>query len=51
MDYTYAVVASGPDVTKAEERKIVWLWKNTKNGDNEEIDKTKKLVSTQLSKI
>ncbi|KAI8088451.1 hypothetical protein BDF21DRAFT_358172 [Thamnidium elegans] len=42
VDYTYAIVASGPDVTKTEERKTVWLWKNTKSGDNEELDKTKK---------
>lgn len=45
VDYTYAIVASGPDVTKSEERKLVWLWKNAKNGSNEEMDKTVKKAS------
>lgn len=45
VDYTYAIVASGPDVTKSEERKSIWLWKNTKNADNEEMAKTKKAVN------
>ncbi|CAO3641709.1 unnamed protein product [Mucor hiemalis] len=51
IDYTYAIVASGPDVTKAEERKMVWLWKNTKTGDNEEMDKTKKAFEEHISAI
>lgn len=48
VDYTYAVVASGPDVTKSEERKSIWVWKNTKSGDNEELDKTTKTVKRNL---
>ncbi|KAI7896338.1 uncharacterized protein EV154DRAFT_435444 [Mucor mucedo] len=51
VDYTYAIVASGPDVTKSEERKSIWLWKNTKNADNEEMAKTKKLFDEQISSI
>ncbi|KAI8360793.1 hypothetical protein BD560DRAFT_355983 [Blakeslea trispora] len=51
VDYTYAIVASGPDVTKSEERKSVWVWKNTKNGDNEELDKTTKTYDESISAI
>ncbi|GAA5806424.1 hypothetical protein HPULCUR_011958 [Helicostylum pulchrum] len=51
VDYTYAIVASGPDVTKTEERKTVWLWKNTKSGDNEELDKTKKAFDEHIRAI
>ncbi|KAK4517369.1 DNA repair protein rhp26 [Mucor velutinosus] len=51
VDYTYAIVASGPDVAKTEERKTIWLWKNTKTGDNEEIDKTVKSFDEHISAI
>ena len=51
VDYTYAIVASGPDVAKFEERKSIWVWKNTNNGDNEELDKTTKTVNDQLDFI
>ncbi|KAI7905443.1 uncharacterized protein BX663DRAFT_549446 [Cokeromyces recurvatus] len=51
VDYTYAIVASGPDVTADEERKTVWLWKNTKTGDNEETDKTVKKFDECISAI
>ncbi|RCI03738.1 hypothetical protein CU098_008706 [Rhizopus stolonifer] len=51
VDYTYAIVASGPDVPKTEERKTVLLWKNTKNGDNEELDKTTKTFDEHIYAI
>ncbi|KAI8645967.1 hypothetical protein BD408DRAFT_410924 [Parasitella parasitica] len=51
VDYTYTIVASGPDVAKDEERKTIWLWKNTKTDDNEEIDKTVKTFDEHLSAI
>ncbi|KAI9483654.1 MAG: hypothetical protein EXX96DRAFT_599962 [Benjaminiella poitrasii] len=51
VDYTYAIVASGPDVTEAEECKTVWLWKNTKTDDNEEIDKTVKNCDEPIKAI
>ncbi|CEI90839.1 hypothetical protein RMCBS344292_05149 [Rhizopus microsporus] len=37
-DYTYAIIASSPDLLKDEEYKTVWLWKNIKNNDNDNLD-------------
>ncbi|KAI8874599.1 hypothetical protein K501DRAFT_281171, partial [Backusella circina FSU 941] len=51
FDYTYAIVSSGPDITKAEENKTIWVWKSSKNNNNEEEDKTKKILEERISAI
>ncbi|KAI8970156.1 hypothetical protein BDF20DRAFT_106790 [Mycotypha africana] len=51
VDYTYAIVASGPDVTEDEEGKIIWLWKNTRKGDNQELEKITKTFDEKMCAI
>ncbi|KAI8329409.1 hypothetical protein BC941DRAFT_384685 [Chlamydoabsidia padenii] len=43
LNYTYALVDSGSDVTKSEERKTVWMWVDAHN--NEEITSSANRVS------
>ncbi|KAI9319293.1 hypothetical protein BX666DRAFT_2025602 [Dichotomocladium elegans] len=34
IEYTFALVSSGTDITEKEENKIVWMWKSTKEDTN-----------------
>lgn len=50
-DYTYAIIASSPELPKQEQLKTVWLWKNTKNNDNDSADHITKTVSCKSYSI
>ncbi|ORE02428.1 hypothetical protein BCV72DRAFT_280763 [Rhizopus microsporus var. microsporus] len=50
-DYTYAIIASSPDLLKDEEYKTVWLWKNIKNNDNDNLDHITKSFDECISAI
>ncbi|KAI8090001.1 uncharacterized protein BX664DRAFT_334432 [Halteromyces radiatus] len=43
LNYTYALVDSGSDITQKEERKTIWMWKDAQN--NEEIASSANRVS------
>ncbi|KAL0075841.1 hypothetical protein J3Q64DRAFT_1666935 [Phycomyces blakesleeanus] len=51
LDYTYALVAAGPDVTKDEENKIVWMWKDTHGGEDGDSSKISKKFETRIQSI
>ncbi|KAI7870003.1 hypothetical protein BDF14DRAFT_1778373 [Spinellus fusiger] len=41
LEHTYAIVATGPDMSKEEECKTVWIWKNTSSSEANETKITK----------
>ncbi|KAG0760856.1 hypothetical protein G6F57_008100 [Rhizopus arrhizus] len=50
-DYTYAIIASSPELPKQEQLKTVWLWKNTKNNDNDSADHITKTFEERIHAI
>lgn len=50
-DYTYAIVASSPEMPKEEQLRKVWLWKHTKNSDSESADHITKTFEERLHAI
>ncbi|KAI8985088.1 hypothetical protein BDB01DRAFT_850148 [Pilobolus umbonatus] len=50
-DYTYAIIASGTDINKTEQGKVVWVWKSRKNSDNDDHDKIVKTFAEPINAI
>ncbi|KAI9019321.1 hypothetical protein CLU79DRAFT_758234 [Phycomyces nitens] len=51
LDYTYALVAAGPDVTKQEENKTVWMWKDAHGGEESDSSKISKKFDARIQSI
>lgn len=43
-DYTYAIISSGPDIPKEQERRVVWMWKDTREDNSTKDSRIVKTV-------